>query len=327
MARMQRTVWTGCRNSPRGARHLTAGFCGEAILGSSTLKKRPRSGNRKSGRGTPHELPPQTVPRRRRRLVTTWALAAGLVLVVVVWAAWPQWLKPHHSAPTQPYQVLRTYPHDPGAYCQGLVYHDGFLYEGTGSYGRSSLRKVELETGRVVKKRELDAHLFGEGITLWKDRIIQLTWKSKQAIEYRYDTFEERRRFPYRGEGWGLTHDGRQLIMSDGTATLRFLDPQTFAVKRRLLVKDGSRRVSRLNELEYVGGEIYANIWYDDHIVRISPRTGRVLAWIDLSRLYPAARRRDSDNVLNGIAYDSQHNRLFVTGKNWPTLFEIRLLK
>lgn len=221
--------------------------------------------------------------------------------------------------------LVRSYPHDPEAYCQGLAYHDGFLYEGTGEYGKSSLRKVKLATGEVLQEQKLNDRLFGEGIAIWKDDIIQLTWKSRQALVYDLETFGLKGRFVYRGQGWGLTHDGTQLIMSNGTDTLQFLDPKTFAVKRQVTVRDGRRRVSKLNELEYVEGEIYANIWYDDRIARISPRTGRVMGWLDLSGLYPKSKRPHRDAVLNGIAFDSERRRLLVTGKNWPRLYEIRL--
>lgn len=229
------------------------------------------------------------------------------------------------AAPMQGYRLVETYPHSPDAYCQGLVYHNGFLYEGTGNYGKSVLRKVELKTGKVLQERKLPRHLFGEGITIWQDKIIQLTWKSQQALVYDLKTFQQIGRFTYRGEGWGLTHDDRQLIMSDGTSSLRFLDPNTFRVQRQLTVRDGRRRITNLNELEYVNGEIYANIWYDDRIARISPQNGRVIGWLDLSKLYPPSQRSDRDDVLNGIAYDPQQQRLLVTGKHWPSLFEIRL--
>ena len=187
------------------------------------------------------------------------------------------------------------------------------------------MRKVELETGKVVQQHKLDDRLFGEGITIWENHIIQLTWKARQAIVYDLATFQEKHRFSYRGEGWGLTHDGHSLIMSDGTSTLRVLDPKTFEIQRLLVVRDGNRRVNNLNELEYVEGEIYANIWYDDRIARISPSTGKVIGWLDLSRLYPRSQRPHRDAVLNGIAYDRQQRRLFVTGKDWPQLYEIRL--
>jgi glutamine cyclotransferase len=228
-------------------------------------------------------------------------------------------------APTLRCQVVNRFPHDPAAYCQGLVYHNGWLYEGTGDEGRSSIRRVELTTGKVVQQRNLADNMFGEGITIWDKTLIQLTWKNRVALHYDVDSFEPQRQTTYRGEGWGLTHDGSMLIMSDGTATLRFLDPATFEVKRRLTVRDGRRRIIHLNELEYIEGKIYANIWYQDRLARISPQTGEVEAWIDLSRLLPARERPHRDAVLNGIAYDAKQKRIFVTGKDWPSLFEIRL--
>jgi glutamine cyclotransferase len=265
-------------------------------------------------------------PQDHRR---RWLLAAGGVLgllagTLAVAAVLWQWGRRVRRAPLRRVEIVRRFPHDPQAYCQGLLFHEGFLYEGTGTYGQSSLRKVELQTGRVLQRHELPDRLFGEGIALWDQRIYQLTWKSMQAIVYDLQTFRQVKRLPYRGEGWGLTSDGQHLIMSDGTDTLRFMDPETLEVVRRLTVRDGRRRIRNLNELEYVDGLIYANVWQYDRIAKIHPRTGRVVAWLDLSHLYPAARRTDVDQVLNGIAYDSQSERLFVTGKNWPELFEIR---
>jgi glutamine cyclotransferase len=221
-------------------------------------------------------------------------------------------------------RVVRVFPHDGKAYTQGLAYAEGFLYEGTGKYGESTVRKVDLETGNVVQSHELDRRLFGEGITIWNGRLFQLTWRSRLGIVYDQATFREQQRFRYDGEGWGVTHDGTHLIMSDGSSTLRFLDPQTFRVVRRLLVHSQGRRVSNLNELEYIHGEIFANIWYKDYIARISPKTGEVTGWLDLRQLMP--RRADREAVLNGIAYDAEGDRLFVTGKNWPRLFEIQMV-
>jgi glutamine cyclotransferase len=252
-------------------------------------------------------------------------VGVAITLLIVAALAWTQRRSSGRRAPTNRYVLVNRYPHDPKAYCQGLAFRDGFLYEGTGNYGESSLRKVELETGRVLQQHDLDAQLFGEGITLWENQIVQLTWKSRLAIVYDLASFQEQRRLSYQGQGWGITHDGRFFIVSDGTSTLRFLDPKTFQVKRQVTVRDGRRRISQLNELEFIEGEIYANVWYEDRIARISPRSGTVLGWIDLSRLYPAARRPHRDAVLNGIAYDPQRRRIFVTGKNWPQLFEIRL--
>jgi glutamine cyclotransferase len=199
------------------------------------------------------------------------------------------------------------------------------LYEGTGLNGRSSIRKVKLETGEVLQKRDVPAQHFGEGITVWKTDLIELTWQSQVALVYDRDTFQQHRTFNYSGEGWGLTHDGVNLIMSDGTDYLRFLDPATFEVRRRTRVMVGDAPLRNLNELEYVKGEVLANIWTTDYIARIAPATGRVLGYIDLRGLLTASER-PSDGVLNGIAYDAQRDRLFVTGKLWPKLFEIRVV-
>ena len=229
-------------------------------------------------------------------------------------------------APRYTYESMNTYPHDRQAFTQGLLFADGFLYEGTGLYGASTLRKVALESGEVLQLRELPEQFFGEGLTLMGDRLIQLTWQSRVGFVYDRESFELMRQFNYPTEGWGLTHDGRQLIMSDGSATLFFLDPETFAEIGRVEVRDHRGPVKRLNELEYVGGEIYANIWTTDYIARIAPQTGRVVGWIDLHGLLSPPERGTRVDVLNGIAYDEKNDRLFVTGKWWPSLFEIKLI-
>ena len=230
------------------------------------------------------------------------------------------------GAPVAGLRIQHTYPHDPDAYTQGLEFVDGYLYEGTGINGRSSIRKVQLETGKIVRRRPVPREYFGEGITVWKSRVFELTWQSNVAFTYNKESFEPRQSFHYDGEGWGLTHDSALLIMSDGTADLRFLDPDTFKERRRVTVRDAGRPVPELNELEYVNGQIFANVWTTDRIARIEPATGRVLGWIDASGLIPAAQRASGDAVLNGIAYDAQRNRLFVTGKLWPKLFEITIV-
>ena len=237
-----------------------------------------------------------------------------------------QWATPSGKPGTRVYgyTVVHRYPHDTMAFTQGLQFVDGVLYEGTGLEGRSSIRRVQLATGTVLQKRDLAPQYFGEGITVWKGRIYQLTWLSGVAFVYDQQTFEPRRSFPYKGEGWGLTHDATSLLMSDGTADLRVLDPDTFAERRRIHVTDQGRPVSMLNELEYVKGEIYANVWQTDRIARIDPATGHVVGWIDLAGLLPAAERQRGD-VLNGIAWDEAGQRLFVTGKLWPAVFEITL--
>ena len=226
--------------------------------------------------------------------------------------------------PTYRYTIAATYPHDPNAFTQGLQYLDGFLYEGTGLNGRSSIRKVELTTGKLLQRRDVPSEYFGEGITIWKSMLVQLTWQSGMAFVYDRNTFAPLRTFKYRGEGWGLTHDGTNLVMSDGTSELRFLDPDTFAERRRVRVTAAGKPVVALNELELVKGEIFANVWQTDRIARIDPKTGTVTGWIDLSRLL-TDRERAATDVLNGLAYDAARDRLFVTGKLWPKLFEIRL--
>jgi glutamine cyclotransferase len=222
------------------------------------------------------------------------------------------------------FEVVRSYPHDPQAFTQGLVYLDGVLYEGTGLNGRSSLRKVRLENGEVLQLQKLEERYFGEGIAVVGPAIVQLTWQSGVGFVYDRNTFQRTRTFNYQGEGWGLTYDGTRLVMSDGTATLRFLDPTTLKETGRLLVRDGARPVEKLNELEIVKGEIFANIWGSDRIARISPKTGAVTGWINLAGLLDPRDAAGTD-VLNGIAYDAAKDRLFVTGKLWPKLFEIRL--
>ncbi len=223
------------------------------------------------------------------------------------------------------YRVVNSYPHDPQAYTQGLVYRDGFLYESTGLNSRSSLRKVRLETGEVLQEQRIDSKYFAEGLADWGNRLIQLTWQSNIGFVYELPTFKLLSTFRYAGEGWGLTHDRRRLILSDGTSTLRFIDPSTFREQGRIAVRDGSRPVEQLNELEYVRDEIFANVWHTDRIARISPVSGRVTGWIDLTGLLPKTYQLDSEAVLNGIAYDAERDRLFVTGKLWPRLFEIAL--
>jgi glutamine cyclotransferase len=224
------------------------------------------------------------------------------------------------------YTVRHVYPHDPGAFTQGLQYLDGVLYEGTGLNGRSSIRRVKLETGEVLQQRPVPQQYFGEGIVVWQSDLIELTWRSEVALVYDRTTFAPRRTFNYTGEGWGLTADGTSLIMSDGSADLRVLDPVTFVERRRIRVTADGVPVRYLNELEVVKGEIFANIWQTDYVARVSPATGQVTSWIDLSGLLSAAERANTD-VLNGIAYDAAHDRLFVTGKLWPKLFEIALVK
>jgi glutaminyl-peptide cyclotransferase len=227
--------------------------------------------------------------------------------------------------PTYTYEVVKAYPHDDKAFTQGLVFYQGVFYESTGLNGSSSLRRVELETGKVLKKIDVPTQFFAEGLTLLNGRLYQLTWQTQRGFVYDLDSFNKLREFNYAGEGWGLTRDSRSLIMSDGSSRIRFIDPDTFEVQRMITVQDGRRDVTQLNELEYIKGEIYANVWMQDRIARIDPQSGKVNAWIDLSELRPPECRRDSQAVLNGIAYDEASDRLFVTGKLWPKLFEIKL--
>ena len=251
-------------------------------------------------------------------------LAALLVLLAPATAC----ARPHGPTPVYGFHVAATYPHDVQAFTEGLFFHDGELYESTGYEGRSSIRRVELATGRVLQSRALDPKYFGEGIVAWKDRLIELTWRSNIGFVYDLKTFAPIGEFHYPGEGWALTTDGRRLIMSDGSADLRFLDPATLKETGRLRVTDHGRPVAMLNELEWVKGEILANIWQTDRIARIDPHTGRVTGWIDLASLLGAPHgegRQGEPDVLNGIAYDAAGDRLFVTGKNWPKLFQITL--
>lgn len=222
------------------------------------------------------------------------------------------------------YEVINTYPHDESAFTQGLVFENGSLYESTGLYGYSTLRRVALETGDILQMIMLPDEFFGEGLTCFDDRLIQLTWKSKTGFAYDKCSFDLLQEFSYSTEGWGITHDGTHLIMSDGTAILHFLDPETFEEVRQVAVYDHGE-VTRLNELEYIDGKIYANIWMEETIAIINPQTGQVEGWIDLSNLRNP-ENQDPNDVLNGIAYDEDDDRLFVTGKRWSQLFEIRLV-
>jgi glutaminyl-peptide cyclotransferase len=248
-----------------------------------------------------------------------WSVAAG-------YPAFPdgddggaaRWSAP---VPVYSYRVVATHPHDPSAFTQGLVYADGVFYEGTGLYGRSSLRRVDPPTGQVQQKVDLAPPYFGEGVALVGDTLYQLTWKEHTSFTYDRHNFAATGQFTYTTEGWGLTYDGRSLIMSDGSNTLYFRDPVNFEETGRVQVFDGATPVTLLNELEFIGGEVYANVWQTDRIARIDPQTGRVSAWIDLTGLRPP-----QTDVLNGIAYDAGQDRLFVTGKLWPYLYEIALV-
>jgi glutaminyl-peptide cyclotransferase len=229
------------------------------------------------------------------------------------------------QTPEYGYQVVHAYPHDPNAFTQGLEYRAGYLYEGTGLKGRSSLRKVQLETGKVLQEIDIAPQYFGEGITVLNQKIMELTWQAETGFVYDQSTFRRLQTYNYPGEGWGLANDGQNIYMSDGTAQIRIWDPLTLQEKRRITVHDAGRPVLNLNELEWVRGEIYSNIWQTDRIARISPVDGRVLGWIDMAGILPASERTGNEDVLNGIAYDVLGNRLFVTGKLWPKLFEIKV--
>ena len=232
------------------------------------------------------------------------------------------------TAPTPEYtcRIVHSFPHDRGAFTQGLAFRDGFLYEGTGIKGRSSLRKVRLETGEVIQRMDLAPEYFGEGITFYKNEIIQLTWLSQTGFVYDASDFRLLRQFSYKGEGWGLTTSGNKVFMSDGTPEISVLDAATLSETRRFTVRDGDKKIDQLNELEFVEGEIFANVWQTDRIARISPQTGKVLGWIDLKGLLNPIYRLEPGAVLNGIAYDTGRKRLFVTGKLWPSVFEIRII-
>ncbi|HEX5047258.1 MAG TPA: glutaminyl-peptide cyclotransferase [Gammaproteobacteria bacterium] len=267
---------------------------------------------------------PLPAPPARGRLRWLVPIAVAAVVAVGV-AAWAQ-IGARHAVETSGFKVVAVYPHDPRAFTQGLVIRGGRLYEGTGQYGQSTLRRVDLATGNVEKSRPLAPEYFGEGVAVLGNKIYQLTWKNGAAFVYDLESFNVEKALQYKGEGWGLTDDGEHLIMSDGTATIRFLDPATFATVRTIAVHDGDMAVDKLNELEFINGEIWSNVWYDDRIARISPADGAIVGWIDLSALYPKSAR-GSEAVLNGIAYDTAAKKLYVTGKNWPQLYEIELAR
>jgi glutamine cyclotransferase len=293
---------------------------------TNAVKRRRRSRDASSVQSG--SFPEDSLAGPRFRRWWSIALVVGLVGGGLVVAYWP-----FSRAPAAPdraehftVEVVNTFPHDAKAYCQGLYFYDDHLLESTGGYGDSTLRQVELDTGKTIHSVQLDERLFGEGITVFNDRVYQLTWKSGVCYVYDAKTLKYLHQFRYRGEGWGLTDDGERLIMSNGGSTLYYRDPTTFEVTGQLKVTHRGALIKNLNELEFVSGEIYANIYKKDMIVRISPRDGEVTGWIDLSGLMSRRERAASRaEVLNGIAYDSTTQRLFVTGKNWPKLFEVRL--
>jgi glutaminyl-peptide cyclotransferase len=273
-------------------------------------------------------------PQRRRSLgrrlmpLGVFSMAVAAIIAAV---GLPGGSSAAADAPVTVPQVIHTYPHDRNSFCQGLVIHRGMIVEGTGLYEQSQLRVVQLETGRPTAELPLSRDVFGEGVTVWKDQILQLTWKNGYLIVYDANTLKRLGIVKYEQidpslrEGWGITHDGKHLILSDGSSQLRFIDPQTWRLVRTLTVKQGFRSLNKLNELEYVDGQIFANVWYSDRIARIDAETGKVIGWLDLAKIRPAEVRRNREAVLNGIAWDADQRRLFVTGKNWPSLFEIQL--
>lgn len=250
---------------------------------------------------------------------------SGILFAVLLWTASPT-IAANHATPIETYRVVHVYPHDDSAFTQGLVFVGGMLYESTGLKGQSSLRMVDLQSGRVLQKHDLPAQYFGEGLTDWKNDLIQLTWQAHLGFVYDRFSFRVLRTFTYPWEGWGLTHDSQHLILSDGTSVLHLLDPITFRSVGKITVTDQGKPVLNLNELEYIHGEIYANVWQTDEIARISPKTGKVSAWINLVGLLPTSERQNPDAVLNGIAYDGKRNKIFLTGKLWPKLFEIDVM-
>ena len=266
---------------------------------------------------------------RNSRLIIYIAVAAVVLALVLIWGRGyiPGSLIGSTDAPVYTYRVVGEYPHDPGAFTQGLFYDGGFIYEGTGRRGRSSLRKVDISTGEIVDIRNLPHRFFREGIAGWNGKILQLTLRAKKGFVYDRGTFEVEREFTYSTQGWGLTFDGENFIMSDGTSALFFYEPESFTRIGQVIVKDGDRAVLGLNELEYIEGEIFANVWRTDLIARISPETGKVTGWVNLAGILKPADRSDSTDVLNGIAYDAANDRLFVTGKHWPRLFEIEIIR
>jgi glutamine cyclotransferase len=262
----------------------------------------------------------------RPSIVRAAATAAVCSVAVLSARVSTQQASPRSGAPVQGFTVVQTYPHDPGAFTQGLVFADGEFYESTGLNGESSVRRVEIASGKVLQSRRVDAKYFAEGLALVGDELLQLTWQSKIGFVYDRKTFAPRRTFTYKTEGWGLAYDVKGgLVLSDGSDQLFFLDPKTYRVTRTLRVTDAGRPISQLNELEWIEGEIWANVWQSDRIARIDPKTGAVNAWVDLTLLWPQSRRTPPADVLNGIAYDAAQKRIYVTGKKWPRLYEIKI--
>jgi glutaminyl-peptide cyclotransferase len=246
-------------------------------------------------------------------------MALAIALIAASWL-----VQAHAAVPEYTAEIVKTYPHDPNAFTEGLLFRNGFLYESTGRNGQSAIREVNLRTGQVVREKALDSQYFGEGIVVWKNSLIQLTWRNEIGFVYDLKTFEPRSNFHYSGQGWALTTDGSRLIMSDGTTDLRILDPNTLNESGRIHVTCEGRTIGNINELEWVKGEVYANVWRTNVIVRINPTSGEIAGLIDLTDIAPPIAQ-PPENVPNGIAYDAAANRLFVTGKLWPNLYQIRL--
>jgi len=249
------------------------------------------------------------------------ALSAFVLLVTAI-AARAETAK----TPVNGYKIVATYPHSTSSYTEGFFYLNGLFYEGTGMTGRSAVLVVDPATGKAIQRHDIAPQYFGEGIVDWGPNLYEWTWQTHLCFVYDRFTLRPIKQFTYTGEGWGITRTSKELITSDGTSTLRFRNPETFAETRHVVVKDGVTAVENLNELEFIHGEIFANVWHSDRIARISPRDGHVIAWIDLTGILPANQRVDSESVLNGIAYDPQKDRIFVTGKQWPTIFEIKIV-
>ena len=255
----------------------------------------------------------------------SWRLKVSMTIATsVVFSCAPAPMAQRRPAPVQSYKVIATFPHDATSFTQGLVFADGQLYESTGLEGESTLRRVDITTGQTLQRIDVPARYFAEGLALVGDELLQLTWRSKIGFVYDRHTFKQKRTFTYDTEGWGIAYDGSsRLVMSDGSDTLTFLDPKTQALVKTLKVQDAGRSIGNLNELEWIEGEIWANVWMTDRIARISPNTGEVNAWVDLTNLFPQSQRTPPADVMNGIAYDKATRRIFITGKKWPRLYQI----
>ena len=264
---------------------------------------------------------------RPKRTFTLSTLALFLVLCVLLCLGPPTNADEASNIPIYSYKIINTYPHNTDSFTQGLVFDKGILYESTGLNGRSAVQIVDLQTGEIVKSHKIADKYFGEGIAIVDNRIIQLTWRAQKGFVYDKKSFDVLNTFKYDTQGWGITYDGKYLIMSDGSNALQFIDPRTYKLRGKLEVYDGSRKVGKLNELEYIDGNIYANVWGTEKLAIINPKTGQVTAWIDLSGLLTKEDKKNRIDVLNGIAYNQEKQTLYVTGKLWPKLFEIEIVK